>query len=85
MAVCPPCVREGRLRNLLVTLTARPESRTTWHHIVSFNQGANNYLRTLQKGSQVYVEADYDVREPEHGADPRTPQGQRQINLRHGM
>jgi len=62
---------------------SRPESRTTWHHILSFNPGANSYLSKLQKGSHVYVEANFELREPEHGADPDSPQGQRQIFLRH--
>ncbi|KAH9007161.1 hypothetical protein EDB86DRAFT_3097654 [Lactarius hatsudake] len=61
----------------------RPESRTTWHHVLSFNSFANNYLRNLQKGSHVYVEANYELREPDPMADPSTPQGQRQIFLRH--
>jgi hypothetical protein len=51
---------------------------------LSFNPGANAYLRNLQKGSQVYVEANFELREPLPDADPDTPQGQRQIFLRHG-
>lgn len=43
-----------------------------------------NYLRSLQKGSHVYVEANYEIREPDRSADPNTPQGQRQVVLRHG-
>lgn len=43
-----------------------------------------NYLRSLQKGSHVYVEANYEIREPDRLADPSTPQGQRQVVLRHG-
>ncbi|KAI0002920.1 single-strand binding protein family-domain-containing protein [Russula compacta] len=62
----------------------RPESKTTWHHIFSFNPGSNNFLRNLQKGSHVYVEANLEVREPDPTADPSTPQAQRQIFLRHG-
>ncbi|KAJ3558942.1 hypothetical protein NM688_g632 [Phlebia brevispora] len=62
---------------------SRPESTTTWHTILSFNPAANNYLRTLHKGSQVYVEANFELREPDPNADPDTPQGQRQIFLRH--
>jgi hypothetical protein len=38
----------------------------------------------LKKGSKVYAEAAFELREPEAGADPNTPQGQRQIFLRHG-
>ena len=63
---------------------ARPEATTTWHHVFSFNPGANNYLRTLQKGSHVYVEANYELREADPTADPDSPAGQRQIFLRHG-
>jgi single-stranded DNA-binding protein len=61
----------------------RPETKTTWHHILSFNPNVNNYLRNLQKGSHVYVEANFELREPEPNADPESPQGQRQIFLRH--
>jgi len=61
----------------------RLESRTSWHHIVSFNPTSNNYLRNLQKGSHVYVEANYELREADPTADPNTPQGQRQILIRH--
>jgi hypothetical protein len=61
----------------------RPESKTTWHHILSFNRNSYNYLRNLQKGSHVYVEANFAVRDPEPGADPHTVFGQRQILLRH--
>ena len=63
---------------------ARPESKTTWHYILSFKPHANNYLRNLQKGSHVYVEASYELSEPDPSADPSTYQGQRQIFLRHG-
>ncbi|KAF8485092.1 single-strand binding protein family-domain-containing protein [Russula ochroleuca] len=62
----------------------RPESTTTWHHILSFNPHSNNYLRNLQKGSHVYVEANLEVRDPDPAADPSTSQAQRQIFLRHG-
>ncbi|KAH9963257.1 single-strand binding protein family-domain-containing protein [Russula dissimulans] len=61
----------------------RPESKTSWHHILSFHPTANNYLRNLQKGSHVFVEANVEIREPDFTADPATPQGQRQIFLRH--
>jgi hypothetical protein len=63
---------------------ARPPSPTTWHHILSFNPNANNYLRTLQRGSQVYVEANFELRTLDSDADPDSPQAQRQILLRHG-
>jgi hypothetical protein len=63
----------------------RPPSKTTWHHVVSFNANSNNFLRHLQKGSVVFVEANYEVREPDPLADPSSSWGQRQIILRHGM
>ncbi|KAJ7774205.1 single-strand binding protein family-domain-containing protein [Mycena maculata] len=56
---------------------------TTWHRVLSFLPGSNKYLQTLKAGSKVYVEAAYEIREPEQDADPSTPQGQRQIFLRH--
>lgn len=61
----------------------RADSTTTWHTILSFNPSVNNYLRNLQKGWQVYVEASYELREPDPSADPTSPAGQRQILLRH--
>ncbi|KAG1715970.1 hypothetical protein ID866_1194 [Astraeus odoratus] len=61
----------------------RQEAGTSWHHIVSFNPAQNAYLKTLSKGAQVYVEANFELREPEPNADPTTPTGQRQIFLRH--
>lgn len=61
----------------------RPESKTTWHNILSFSPYSNNFLRNLQKGSHVYVEANYEVREPDPRAEVGTPQAQRQIHLRH--
>lgn len=70
--------------NECLYFSARPESRTTWHHVLSFHPGANNYLRNLTKGSHVYVEANFELREPEINAEPDSPQGQRQIFLRHG-
>ncbi|THH01851.1 hypothetical protein EW026_g909 [Hermanssonia centrifuga] len=62
---------------------SRPDSKTTWHTVLSFNPSSNSYLSTLRKGSQVYVEANFELREPDPSADPDTPQGQRQIFLRH--
>lgn len=52
---------------------------------MSFSDNANKFLRNMKKGSKVYVEANFELREPEPDADPSTPQGQRQIFLRHGM
>ena len=63
---------------------ARPESKTTWHHVLSFNPFIKDYLCNLQKGSHVYVEAGFELREPDPSADPTSYQGQRQIFLRHG-
>ena len=63
---------------------ARDDPKTTWHSVLSFNQNVNNYLRMLKSGSQVYVEANFELREPDPNADPDSPQGQRQIFLRHG-
>ncbi|KAG9317168.1 hypothetical protein JVU11DRAFT_1360 [Chiua virens] len=61
----------------------RLENGVTWHHIVSFNPTQSNYLRTLSKGSRVYVEANYELRDPDPNADSSSPSGQRQIFLRH--
>ncbi|KAG2119095.1 uncharacterized protein F5147DRAFT_668189 [Suillus discolor] len=61
----------------------RQEAGTTWHHIICFNPNQTNYLRTLQKGTQVYVEANFELRDPDPSADSSSPQGQRQIFLRH--
>ncbi|KAL4075713.1 hypothetical protein V8B97DRAFT_148062 [Scleroderma yunnanense] len=62
---------------------SRQEAGTSWHHILSFNPAQNNYLKTLSKGAQVYVEANFELREPDANADPSTSAGQRQIFLRH--
>lgn len=56
----------------------------TYHRVLSFQEHANKYLQTLHKGYTVYVEAGFELREPLKDADPTTPQGQRQIFLRHG-
>lgn len=57
----------------------------SFHRVLSFHDGPNKYLVGLKKGSKVYVEAGFEIREPEPGADATTPQGQRQIFLRHGL
>jgi single-stranded DNA-binding protein len=62
---------------------SRQEAGTTWHHVICFNPGQTNYLRTLQKGAQVYVEANFELRDPDPSADPSSVQAQRQIFLRH--
>ena len=72
-------------RRLQFYAIARDEGKTTWHSILSFSPQSNQYLRTLKKGSHVYVEANFEIREPDAGADPSIPQGQRSIFLRHGM
>ncbi|KAG6866502.1 hypothetical protein C0991_003046 [Blastosporella zonata] len=61
----------------------RRPAASTFHRILSFQEGSNRYLQTLRKGSKVYVEAGFELRDPEPNADPTTPQGQRQIFLRH--
>ncbi|KAF8901629.1 hypothetical protein CPB84DRAFT_1729485 [Gymnopilus junonius] len=61
----------------------RRPATSTFHRVLSFNEFPNKYLRTLKKGSRVYVETSFELREPEPEADPSTPQGQRQIFLRH--
>ncbi|EIN10319.1 hypothetical protein PUNSTDRAFT_119334 [Punctularia strigosozonata HHB-11173 SS5] len=63
----------------------RAESTTTWHHVLCFNPSSIAYLRRLEKGARVYVEANFELREPDPSADPATPQGQRQIFLRHEL
>ncbi|KAH9927123.1 uncharacterized protein BXZ73DRAFT_102711 [Epithele typhae] len=70
------------------TSTSRPAPdsdtpATQWHRIVAFNSTAKEYLTTVKKGSLVFVEADYDVRQPDPEASPDTPEGQRMILLRH--
>ncbi|KAF9482029.1 hypothetical protein BDN70DRAFT_488449 [Pholiota conissans] len=62
----------------------RPPTTSTFHRIVSFNENSSKFLKTLRKGAKVYIEAGLEMREPEPGADPSTPLGQRQIFLRHG-
>ncbi|KAF8351201.1 hypothetical protein F5887DRAFT_196839 [Amanita rubescens] len=61
----------------------RRPATATFHRLLSFSEHANRFLQTLRKGTRVYVEANFELREPEPGADPTTPQGQRQIFLRH--
>ncbi|KAF9569401.1 hypothetical protein CPC08DRAFT_602107, partial [Agrocybe pediades] len=56
---------------------------STFHNIMSFGEHQNKYLTTLKKGSTVFAETAFEIRDPEPGSDPTTPQGQRQIFLRH--
>ncbi|KAI0722177.1 hypothetical protein C8T65DRAFT_691858 [Cerioporus squamosus] len=69
--------------NTTVGLPEGAQPTTTWHHLLSFNPTSNNYLRTLKKGSLVYAEANFELRQPDPAADPDSPEGQRQIFLRH--
>ena len=57
----------------------------TFHKILCFNEAGNKFLSTLKKGTRVYVETNFELRDPDPNADPTTPQGQRQIFLRHGV
>ncbi|KAF8528931.1 hypothetical protein BU17DRAFT_73181 [Hysterangium stoloniferum] len=61
----------------------RREPTTSWHSVISFSPNSNNYLKTLKKGSQVYVEAAYELKDADPSADPDSPAAQRQIFLRH--
>jgi single-stranded DNA-binding protein len=61
----------------------RPAPIATFHRILCFSESPIKFLSTLKKGTRVYVEANFELREPEADADPATPQGQRQIFLRH--
>jgi len=61
----------------------RPAARTSWHNVLSFNPNTFDYLRNIPKGSQVYVEANYELRDADQTAEPDSPQAQRQIFLRH--
>ncbi|KAH8106311.1 single-strand binding protein family-domain-containing protein [Cristinia sonorae] len=69
----PPLNAEGK----------RPPATVTWHSVLSFSPNANNFLKNVKKGSRVFVEANYEVRDPDPHADSSTAQGQRQIFLRH--
>ncbi|KAF9008788.1 hypothetical protein BDQ17DRAFT_1421988 [Cyathus striatus] len=61
----------------------RRASTATFHRVLCFYDAPIRYLMNLKKGTKVYVEANFELRDPEPGADPSTPQGQRQIFLRH--
>ncbi|KZS97606.1 nucleic acid-binding protein [Sistotremastrum niveocremeum HHB9708] len=61
----------------------REEPKSSWHNILSFGPNQSNYLKSIRKGSLVYVEANYELREPDPNASPDSPEGQRQIFLRH--
>lgn len=70
---------------LILRHAVRPPPVLTFHKILCFNESGIKFLSTLPKGARVYVEANYELREPEPGANSSTPQGQRQIFLRHGV
>ena len=57
----------------------------TFHRVVCFDVTDIERLRNLKKGTQVFVQADFSIKEPEPDTDPRTPQGQKQISLMHSM
>ncbi|KAF9534969.1 hypothetical protein CPB83DRAFT_843264 [Crepidotus variabilis] len=61
----------------------RLHAPSSFHRVLSFSENANKYLRTLRKGTTVYAEAGFELKEPDPNADPNTPQGQRQIFLKH--
>lgn len=63
---------------------ARAEPTTSWHSVLSFSPASNQYLKTLKKGYQVYVEAGYELKEPDPSAEPDSSAAQRHIFLRHG-
>lgn len=71
---------------MIIMLITTPERQIvpTFHRILCFDASDIEYLTRLKKGSKVYVQADYNIKEPEQGADPNTPQGQRHIFLTHG-
>ncbi|KLO07493.1 hypothetical protein SCHPADRAFT_945244 [Schizopora paradoxa] len=62
---------------------SRPASRSSWHHIFSFNPASHEFIKNLPKGASVYVEANYELREGDSAAEPNSHQAQKQIFLRH--
>ncbi|CCA67207.1 hypothetical protein PIIN_01040 [Serendipita indica DSM 11827] len=61
----------------------RPDPGTTWHRVLCFNPNMNNYLRTLTRGTRVYVEANLEVRDPQPDAPAGSSASMRQVFLRH--
>ncbi|KXN87961.1 Single-stranded DNA-binding protein rim1, mitochondrial [Leucoagaricus sp. SymC.cos] len=55
----------------------------TYHRVLCFNPNDIDVLSRLKKGSKVFVQADYSIKEPEPEADPKSPLGQRHIFLTH--
>ncbi|KAK9897989.1 hypothetical protein P389DRAFT_210351 [Cystobasidium minutum MCA 4210] len=41
---------------------SRPEPTTTWHRVLSYQQGGKEYLSTLPAGTLVHIEADFKKR-----------------------
>ncbi|KAK0468008.1 uncharacterized protein EV420DRAFT_1758230 [Desarmillaria tabescens] len=60
----------------------RPVSKTTWHRVFCFHENTNKYLSTLRKGSKVYVEAAFEMRENNNAEGNDTPP-QRSVFLKH--
>ncbi|KAG8925450.1 hypothetical protein FRC03_011767 [Tulasnella sp. 419] len=54
-----------------------------FHRVLSFNSTTNQYIKELKKGTQVWVEANFEVKEPEADAEPGTARALRHIFLRH--
>ena len=84
MAVSARSPRSGRNSADERRNAARPPSTVSWHTIFCFNALANAFLRTIPKGSHVYVEANYELRDADPEAEAGSPSAQRQIFLRHG-
>ncbi|KAJ3561157.1 hypothetical protein NP233_g10367 [Leucocoprinus birnbaumii] len=59
------------------------EYTPTFHRVLCFQPSAFETVSRLKKGSKVFVQADFIVKDPAPDADASTPQGQRQIMLTH--
>lgn len=57
----------------------------TYHRVACFDVTGIERVRGLKKGTSVFVQADFSIKEPDPDADPKTPQGQKQVLLTHGM
>ncbi|KAG9104099.1 hypothetical protein FRC06_005403 [Ceratobasidium sp. 370] len=62
----------------------RQEPVTSWHRVYAFSPSQVPFLTNLTKGSLVYVEAEYELREPAPDAPPGSAESQRQVFLRQG-
>lgn len=69
----------------IMALLSEYRNVPTFHRVVCFDVTDIERLRNLKKGAQVFVQADFSIKEPEPDTDPRTPQGQKQISLMHSM